>query len=170
MLLFGRSIGSGPATWLAGRHRVFSLILMSAYTSIRSVARHLLGRIGQFLVAERFRNIDHIGKARCPVLLIHGLRDVLIPFEQSQELCEACTGTTSLVLPENMDHNSFDLTNDLLLPIRCFLDKVDYNPTPNQSHPGQLSPPARLFLKPLLGNRSPSSIQHQSTLLSWLFT
>ena len=34
MYLFGRSIGTGPATYLAAKYHVACLILMSPYTSI----------------------------------------------------------------------------------------------------------------------------------------
>ena len=165
MILFGRSIGSGPATWLAGKHKVFSLVLMSAYTSIRAVARHLLGRVGQFLVAERFRNIDHIRQVKSPVLIIHGLRDTLIPFAQSQELCENCQVAAALIIPEEMDHNVFEMKQDFLVPIKGFLERNDYNPAPAGSQLGKLNAPDRLFVKPILGNRL-----DRKNFFSWLFS
>lgn len=39
IIVFGRSIGSGPATFLAANHKPAALILMSAYTSIRDIAK-----------------------------------------------------------------------------------------------------------------------------------
>ena len=62
VLLFGRSIGSGPATFLAQERNLCCLILMSAYTSVKEAARNIAGRVGTLLVAERFRNIDMISK------------------------------------------------------------------------------------------------------------
>ncbi len=168
ILVFGRSIGSGPATAVAAGHRVFSLFLMSPYTSIRAVARHLVGRLGQFLVAERFRNVDYIARVRSPVLIIHGLKDRLIPFEQAQELCENCQEAASLVLPEDMDHNVFEMNKDLLFPLRNFLERHDYNPTPRGPRLGKLAAPDRLFVKPLLGNRPSQPVR--KGFFSWLFS
>ena len=38
ILVMGRSIGTGPATYLASRNKIGVLILMSAYTSIKRAA------------------------------------------------------------------------------------------------------------------------------------
>jgi pimeloyl-ACP methyl ester carboxylesterase len=63
IILFGRSMGSGPASYLASRKKVCSLLLMSAYTSIKDVTKSLLGKFSFLItpiVYERFRNIDSI--------------------------------------------------------------------------------------------------------------
>ena len=41
----GRSIGSGPATWLAAHETIRSLILVSPFTSIRAVVKHVAGSL-----------------------------------------------------------------------------------------------------------------------------
>lgn len=38
IIVFGRSMGSGPATHIASQRNPASLLLMSAYTSIRGIA------------------------------------------------------------------------------------------------------------------------------------
>ena len=85
IILFGRSMGSGPSTYLASKKNAYSLLLMSPYTSIRDVARSLLGWMSflSVIVYERFRNIDLIKEARCPVFFLHGLQDKLIPPKHS---------------------------------------------------------------------------------------
>jgi len=93
IILFGRSMGSGPATYLASRRKAFAMLLMSPYTSIKDVSRSLLGKLSFLLtplVIERFRNIDAIKEAKCPVFLLHGALDTLIPPSHSQELLKNC--------------------------------------------------------------------------------
>ena len=34
VIIFGRSIGSGPATWVASKYKVGCLVLLSAFASI----------------------------------------------------------------------------------------------------------------------------------------
>ena len=53
ILVFGRSMGSGPASWIAGTFNPGALMLMSAYTSIKAVAKDQVGFLRIF-VAERF--------------------------------------------------------------------------------------------------------------------
>ena len=38
IIVFGRSIGSGPATYVASHRKPCSLLLMSAFKSIRAIA------------------------------------------------------------------------------------------------------------------------------------
>lgn len=127
ILLFGRSIGTGPATFLARRNDVGCLLLMSAYTSIKAVVRHLAGRIAQFMVKERFKNIDNMPHIRCPTFLVHGMKDSLVPYSQSQKLHELCGGPCALYLPPLMDHNRFDYCDDLVLPMSTFLVQSGIN-------------------------------------------
>ena len=74
IILFGRSMGSRPASYLASKKNAFSLLLMSPYTSIKDVARNLLGWMSflSMIVYERFRNIDLIKEAKCPAFFLHG--------------------------------------------------------------------------------------------------
>ena len=125
ILLFGRSIGSGPATWLASRRQPGALFLMSPYTSIKDIARGVAGKFGAWMIAERFRNVDEIQNAQCPALFIHGQKDTLIPFSHSVELLNNCPNICDMNLPENMDHNDFVMEDDVVKPILKFLEKCD---------------------------------------------
>lgn len=79
----GRSIGTGPATWLAAKKIVSSLILVSPFTSLRGVVKDLVGNFAKYLIKERFDNADYMQSVYCPTLLIHGKRDQLIPYSHS---------------------------------------------------------------------------------------
>jgi len=79
IIVFGRSMGSGPAAWLAGTFSPGALGIMSGYTSIRRVARDQVGFLRIFL-AERFDNINQVAKATCPTFILHGRQDEVIPF------------------------------------------------------------------------------------------
>jgi pimeloyl-ACP methyl ester carboxylesterase len=50
IILFGRSIGSGAATHLASKTKCGALVLMSAFTSLRSVVRDLAGNWASMLL------------------------------------------------------------------------------------------------------------------------
>lgn len=77
----------------------------------------------KFLVADRFRNIDIISNTTCPLLLIHGQKDNLIPFDHSIELSQKTGGPYELILPEEMNHNEFNLYDDFQEPITNFLKR-----------------------------------------------
>ena len=83
IIIFGRSLGSGPAIELAAQVEPCALLLMTAYLSIREVVASLAGRLASYMVHERFRNLDNIRDVRCPTFLIHGQKDTLIPATHS---------------------------------------------------------------------------------------
>ena len=128
--LFGRSIGSGPSTYLAAHREPGMLILMSPYTSIRDVVKSIAGALAQYLVAERFRNIDEISKVTCPCFFIHGNKDTLIPDSHTKELFAKCKTVVGLHLSENMTHNAFSMFGDVLKPVLKFIKQLDITSTP----------------------------------------
>jgi fermentation-respiration switch protein FrsA (DUF1100 family) len=86
IIVFGRSMGSGPATHLASIRSPASLLLMSPFKSIRDLVGTLVAKPLQFLIKERFRNIDKIGKVQCPTFIVHGQADRLIHYSHAQDL------------------------------------------------------------------------------------
>ena len=58
IIVFGRSMGGGPAAWLAGTFKPRALGLMSAYTSVCRVARDHVGWFPALFLSERFDNIN----------------------------------------------------------------------------------------------------------------
>ena len=120
-------MGSGPASYLSSIRRPNSVLLMSPYTSIKEASKSLLGWASflSVIVYEKFRNIDTIKKARCPVFFLHGKLDTLIPYSHSQELHAACPTESFLHLPDTMDHNQFQLEEDLIEPFKNFHEKIE---------------------------------------------
>ncbi|CDW83543.1 UNKNOWN [Stylonychia lemnae] len=120
IILFGRSMGSGPACQLSSVSKPAALILLSPYTSLKDAVKSLLGTIPSMIVRERFKNIEVIKKVSCPTLIVHGQSDQLIPFSHSQHLHINCGGPSKLIMPKRMTHNEFDLQKDLFEPIKQF--------------------------------------------------
>ncbi len=71
MIVFGRSMGGGPASFLAGNFSPRALCLMSAFTSVKDIVGDKAGWFS-WAVTERFRNIAEIAKATCPTFIVHG--------------------------------------------------------------------------------------------------
>jgi len=85
IIVFGRSLGSGPATQVAAHYKPALLVLLSAYTSIKNVAKDIWWWAKCF-IKERFNSLSHIKNVDCPFLLVHGDRDDVIRSWHSQEL------------------------------------------------------------------------------------
>lgn len=123
ILVIGRSIGSAPASFLGSKRNPEAVILISPFTSIRSVAEKLVGGVFKFLISEKFENINYVKEINCPILFIHGQEDELIPFEQTLQLVNECNCAYEVVLPEAMTHNDFKLEEDFLDPMRRFVKR-----------------------------------------------
>merc|ERR1712232_723241 len=110
IVIFGRSMGSGPACFIAGTFNPGALCLMSAYTSIRSVAGDVFGFLS-YLVAERFNNLEMIQTTNCPTFILHGSVDDVIPVHHGQALSQASKADPLVYIePERMSHNNFRMS------------------------------------------------------------
>ena len=98
VLIMGRSIGSGPATYIAQKYHPAALLLVSPFTSIKEVAKSMYGFVGALLVKDRFDNLKRIKHLTCPLLLIHGKIDKTIPWEHSEALYGKDRNTRAVVL------------------------------------------------------------------------
>lgn len=133
IFLFGRSIGSGPATYLASTFPVGGLILVAAFASVREVIRSLAGSLIARAFTERFPNIQLIRNVSCPTLFIHGEKDNLVPPEQSVALFRQCRARKLLITPPSLEHNT-NLWSDasyLAVPAINFFGLPGYQ----QEHP-----------------------------------
>lgn len=81
IVVHGRSLGGGPAAELASREPVAGLVLESTFTNATSVSA-----LGRFFPVDWFRTARRLPRVRCPVLVIHGTADEVIPFAAGQRL------------------------------------------------------------------------------------
>ena len=100
IIVQGQSVGGGPSTYLAASKPVAGLVLESSFATAFQVVVPF--RIMPF---EKFPNIRHIDDIDCPLLLLHGTNDTIIPFSHSEELLAAADSPKQLVPIEGADHN-----------------------------------------------------------------
>ncbi|CAD8151491.1 unnamed protein product [Paramecium octaurelia] len=127
IIIFGRSIGSGPATYLASKYKPACLALMSPFTSLKAAVRDYVGSWAQYLIRQRFDNLDQIKKVKIPTFILHGKADNIIPYTQAQELYKNCQASQCIMhLADDMDHVSYRLYKDLINPFTEFLLQIKY--------------------------------------------
>jgi len=148
IVLFGRSLGSGPAVYLAAQYPVGGLILVSAFCSIRAAIQSIVGRAVALTFRERFPNIKIIGNVSCATLLIHGSCDGLIPVDHSLRLFRRCRARKLLITPPKMEHNSnlFSDASFLAVPAIHFFGFPGYHTISPPRLPASLfsMPPCRV--------------------------
>jgi fermentation-respiration switch protein FrsA (DUF1100 family) len=100
LVLYGRSVGSGPATALAARVPVGGLVLEGGFRSVFRVLSSL-----PLLPFDKFENHRLIREVRRPVLVIHGTADEVIPFSHGRALFEAANEPKRSLFLEGVHHN-----------------------------------------------------------------
>ncbi len=92
IVIFGRSMGGGPATWLAQRHPPGALILESVFTNVPDVGAHHYSFLPvRALATNQFDNESRVPEIEAPTLHIHSRGDRVVPFELGRRVYEAAS-------------------------------------------------------------------------------
>lgn len=85
VLVYGRSIGSGPAVYLGTKRTFGGLVLEAPFQGIKALASTFVGSIGS-LCAERFPNARRLAKikGKIPIAIVHGSQDEIVPFSHGE--------------------------------------------------------------------------------------
>ena len=104
---FGESLGAAVAVALATEHEPAALVLRSPFTSLVDVAKvHYPFLPVGLLLEDRYPSLRRIAGVSCPLLVVAGERDRLVPFEQSRALFDAATASEKRFVPiEGAGHN-----------------------------------------------------------------
>ncbi len=98
----GRSVGGGPATWLAAHREVGGLVIESTFVSAFRVRT-----IVPLFPWDKFNNLRHIKQTTCPVLVMHGRNDRVLPFWHGEKLYAAAPGEKMHLWIDNAEHNDY---------------------------------------------------------------
>lgn len=140
IIIFGRSIGSGPAVDLASRENVSG----SAYSPwqvggvllqspLESGARAIFGPVVSWVGyrLDIFKNYEKIEHIRAPVAIMHGTADEVVPVANGMNLYALCTKTQEPLWLEDFGHNNmprelcFEYTRDFVARVAASAVTVD---------------------------------------------
>jgi hypothetical protein len=87
VVLFGESLGGGVAAQVALRRPAAGLILASTFTSVPELAERLFPVPGlRHIVRTQFDTRAALRTLKLPLLIIHGQRDEIVPFDMGETL------------------------------------------------------------------------------------
>lgn len=127
IVFFGQSLGSAVAADLAGREDCLAVILEAPFASIREMAKAIYPflPLGP-LIKTRYDVVEKVKKIKAPLLVVHGERDDIVPFEQGKKVFEAATGTKKFqALPGAHHNDTFEVGGDAYFDaIKNFIPKA----------------------------------------------
>lgn len=124
VILIGRSLGSGVATYVASQRDVNKLILITAYDSITEIAKkHYPFLPVNLMVKHPFNSKEHIKYVKIPTLILSAEHDKIIPFNNTKNLIENFPGKATSVIIGGTDHNTIQMSQKYWDSINSFLSR-----------------------------------------------
>lgn len=108
IILYGVSLGTGVATQLAATHQVCAVILQSPFVSLSAMTKLHYPWI-PLEPWDKFDSLSRIKAIKAPLLIVHGIEDKIVPYQQGQILFNAALEPKQwLALPEKNHNNMWD--------------------------------------------------------------
>jgi pimeloyl-ACP methyl ester carboxylesterase len=124
VVVFGRSLGSGAAVFLAANRKLSSVILVTPFDSLVEVAKHHYPVLPvSWMLKHRFDSAARAAGIRAPLLCIAASRDEVVPALHARKLYEAWGGPKRWIEIEGAGHNSTDGAPIFWQSIGAFLEK-----------------------------------------------
>ncbi len=87
IIVHGRSLGGAVAVWLASQQNTGGLIVESSFTSLPALAGEIYWWLPVSALARvHYPSSERIARANCPVLIMHGTEDEIIPYAHGERL------------------------------------------------------------------------------------
>jgi fermentation-respiration switch protein FrsA (DUF1100 family) len=121
IIIFGRSVGSGPALHLAARRPAAGVILQSPFVSAFRVVTRI-----PLLPFDKFPNSREIRRVHDPILIIHGEQDSVVAIWHGKRLYELAADPKRFFPVPRADHNDLDMVagSSYVRAIQSFADSL----------------------------------------------
>lgn len=107
LIVYGRSLGSGFAVKVASDNSPRYLILDAPYYNFLQVVERFLPMLPvRYVLRYHLRTDRWIQKVKCPVYILHGTRDFLIPIRHSEQLRNFNPRRITLIRINGGGHNN----------------------------------------------------------------
>lgn len=121
IVVYGRSIGTGFATYVASKNNPRKLILETPFYNLLDIAKQkfsIIPFLDKFLKI-RLNSNSYITRVKSPVVIYHGKKDQIVPYNSGVKLAELLPKDqlTFYTLPEANHHNIvlFPLYNETII-------------------------------------------------------
>lgn len=147
LILMGHSLGTSIAVHGAAHcckyyGSVRSMILMNPFLTLRAAARDICFIGGGIM--ERLPTTKMIGHCHCPILIVHGQKDRIVPVTHGYQLYNSLSEPKEGWFPEDATHDKLDL-DQFHLVLTTFLNRIPFEIGPDYSNVTPRTEPIRTF-------------------------
>jgi len=106
VIYFGRSLGGVTASFAAAKIPPDGLILEATFPDKKTLLSHFPALMRFLALFSRYElpTIRHLEQVHCPILVIHGDRDEIVPFQVGEELFQRIQGNKELFVVPGASH------------------------------------------------------------------
>jgi pimeloyl-ACP methyl ester carboxylesterase len=106
IIVFGKSMGSGLATYLASNAACKRVILETPYYSLSSVAQHFFPIYPMELMTKvKIPSWEYLKQVSEPVSILHGTDDMIVPYSNAEKLKPYLKPADEFITIDNGSHN-----------------------------------------------------------------
>ncbi|MFJ9366932.1 alpha/beta hydrolase [Nocardia sp. NPDC101769] len=105
LVYLGKSLGGGVMLELANAFPPAALLLMSTFTGMRDAAVAVYPFLPKLFVPDAYPSLPRIRALTCPVMIMHGDTDELLPVRMGRDLYAAAPEPKELVIYPGGMHN-----------------------------------------------------------------
>ena len=103
--VYGRSLGSGIAAYMAKENNPIALVLETPYTSLNRLGGEIYPKLITKLMKYKLATIKIVNDVDCPIYIFHGTDDQLIGYHHAQELLEKKPSVKLYTIEEGKHNN-----------------------------------------------------------------
>lgn len=104
VIIYGYSMGTGIASYVAARAETLGLVLEAPFTTFGDAVRQQFSQVPEWLVRTKFDTRSRIDKVDAPILILAGGKDQITPARFAERLAAMNADHASLVVVPDGNH------------------------------------------------------------------
>ncbi|MBL0937230.1 MAG: alpha/beta hydrolase [Rhizobiaceae bacterium] len=104
VIIYGYSMGTGVASYVAARAETLGLVLEAPFTTFGDAVRQQFSQVPEWLVRTKFDTRSRIDKVDAPILILAGGKDQITPASFAERLAAMNSDHASLVVVPDGNH------------------------------------------------------------------
>lgn len=111
LIIYGKSLGTGIASYVASQMKSKILLLETPYYSIPSLfANYAFMYPTQVLCKYKIYTYQYLQKVNCPIIIFHGTKDEIIPYSNAAKLKMFLKPTDKFITVQDATHININST------------------------------------------------------------